>query len=85
MSKWRVAYDCGEFFVSEIADEWGSFDSFDTEAEAIAELRRVQTRGLISAEEGLRIAEEKLAKKRLALASPPRVNHMTSQRHSEEP
>lgn len=76
MSKWRVAYDGGEWFLSEIGDQWGGLESFATEAEALEELRRTQLRGVLSAESDLKIAKQRLAEKRKQLADPPRISRM---------
>lgn len=84
MSKWRVGYDCGEWFVSEIGDQWGSFDSFATEAEAVEELRRVQFRAVETAEEALSFAKRKLAEKQATLAAPPRVHRMAPEKRSTD-
>ena len=76
MSKWRVAIDCGEWFLSEIADQWGGGEAFATEGEALEELRRVQLRAVVSAESDLGIAKRRLATLRERLAGPPRVSRM---------
>lgn len=76
MSKWRVGIDCGKWFLSEIGDQWGGGESFDTEAQALEELRRVQFRAVECAESGLKIAKQRLADARQQLADPPRVSRM---------
>lgn len=82
MSQWRIARDCGEWFISEISDSWGGGQSFDTEAEAIEELRRIQLRAVLSAEQDLEIAKNRLVEKQRALASPPRVSRMATEKRS---
>ncbi len=77
MSKWRVAIDCGRWFLSEIGDQWGGGESFATEAEALEELRRIQFRAVEIAESDLKIAKQRLADKRQQLADPPRVSRMS--------
>lgn len=76
MSKWRVAIDCGRWFLSEIGDQWGGGESFATEAAALEELRRIQFRAVESAESGLKIAKQRLVDARQELANPPKVSRM---------
>lgn len=78
MSKWRVGIDCGEWFLSEIADQWGGGEAFATEAEALEELRRVQLRGVLAAESDLKIVKARLIEARKRLAGPPRISRMRS-------
>lgn len=70
---WKVWHDLGEWSVYEAADEWGGFA---TEAEAIDELRRLQTNELVAAEKGLRISKKRVANKWRALTEPPKVRRM---------
>lgn len=83
MSAWRICRD-GEWLVSEIGDNWAGADAFATEAEAVEELRRLQTRDLFLAEADLMMIEAKIEKYRARLKAAPKVSCMATPRRSTD-
>lgn len=76
MTAWKIWRDGGEWFVSEISETYANWESFATEAEAVDELRRLQTDDVLAAQKAVSLEIEKLRRKREILRAAPKVHRM---------